>query len=85
MFIYMKKKSTLFLTSFLRYHKRTTMGTLGMLDHPYQDHTINLDQPFMLICMQKINFIIHLFLKVGTLTFQKKCFIWFNESPLKVM
>ena len=72
MFIYMQKKSTLFLTSFLRYHKLTIMGTLRMLDHPHQDHTINLDQPFMLICMLKINFIIHLFLKVGTLIFQKK-------------
>ena len=72
MFIYMQKKSTLFLTSFLRYHKLTIMGTLRMLDHPHQDHTINLDQPFMLICMLKINFIIHLFLKVGTLIFKKK-------------
>ena len=57
------KKSTSSLTSFLRYCEDITnllfLRTLEMLGHPHQNHSINLQQAFMLICMQKINFIIH--------------------------
>ena len=33
-----------------------------MPDHPHQNHSINLQQTFMIICMHKINFITHVFL-----------------------
>ena len=35
-----------------------------MIDHPLQNYSINLHQAFMLICMQKINFINYFFLKI---------------------
>ena len=35
-----------------------------MLDYPYQNHTTNLQQVFILICVQKIYFIPHFFLKI---------------------
>ena len=33
-----------------------------MPDHPHQNHSIYLQQTFMIICMHKINFITHVFL-----------------------
>ena len=55
MFIYMQKN---------QHHLKTILGTLGMLDHLHQNHTINLPQAFMPICVQKINFLIQFFLKI---------------------
>ena len=40
------------------------MGTLGILDHPHKNHSINFSQTFLLICMQQINFIICFFLNI---------------------
>ena len=40
------------------------LGTLGMLDHPHQNHCIHLQETFILIYMQKITFITHFFLKI---------------------
>ena len=54
--------------SFLRYCKDITklviLGTLEILDHLHQNHSINLKQAFMLIYMQKINCITQFFLKI---------------------
>ena len=35
-----------------------------MLDHPHQNHSINLSHAFMPICKYKINFLIYLFLTI---------------------
>ena len=35
-----------------------------MLDHFHQNHSIDLWYVFMLTCMQKVNFVIHFFLKI---------------------
>ena len=55
MFLYMQKN---------QHRLKTILGTLGMLDHLHQNHTINLQQAFMPICVQKINFLIQFFLKI---------------------
>ena len=46
------KKSTSSLTSFLRFCKLAILVTLWMFDHSSQNHYINLQQAFMLVCMQ---------------------------------
>ena len=56
--------SNLFFEIWQKHCKLAILGTLGMLDHPHKNHSINLLATFMLICMQKINFITHLFLKI---------------------
>ena len=33
---------------------QTILGTLGMLDHPHENHIISLWQGFMITCVQKI-------------------------------
>ena len=58
-FIYMQKInfiSNFFSDILLRLCKPAILETLGMLDHPDQNHSINLQQAFMLIRMQKITF-----------------------------
>ena len=35
-----------------------------MLDYPHKNHSINLQETFMVICMQEISFITHFFLKI---------------------
>ena len=71
MFICMEKIN--FISSFIfeilqklvkRHCKLTVLGTWEMLDHPYQNHSINLQQIFVFISMQKITFITYFFIKV---------------------
>ena len=62
------KKSTSSLTSFLRYCKGTAKLLFWelweCLTTLIKNHRISLQETFMLICMQQINFITHLFLKI---------------------
>ena len=46
--------SNLFFEILRRHCKLALLGTLGILDHFHQNHSINLKEAFMLICMQKI-------------------------------
>ena len=52
------KKPTSSLSSFLRYFKGIAklaiLGTLRILDHLHQNHSINLKQAFMLICISLV-------------------------------
>ena len=68
MFICMQKKSASYLTSSLRYCKDIAKllfwGLWECLTIPIKNHIINLYETFMLICMQRINFITHFFLKI---------------------
>ena len=67
MFICMQKIKFIYIFFFeilQRHFKLAILGTLGMLDHPHQNHSINLYQALMLIWMQKINFITHFSLKI---------------------
>ena len=61
-------KSTSSVTSFLRYCKEITNLLFWKLWEclaiPIKNHRINLYETFMLICIQKINFITHFFLKI---------------------
>ena len=56
------------LSSFLRYCKDIAnllfWGLLECWTTPIKSHNINLQETFMFICMQKINFIPHFFLKI---------------------
>ena len=54
------KKSTSSLSSYWDIVK--TLQTLGMIDFLYQNHSIRLHETFILICLEKINFITHCFL-----------------------
>ena len=62
------KKSTSSLTSFLRYCEDNANLLFWELWEsstiPIKNHSINLWETFMLICMQQINFITHFFLKI---------------------
>ena len=42
----------------------TILGTLGILDHLNQNHTIYFKETFILLCMQKFNVIPHFILKI---------------------
>ena len=66
MFICTQKINSIsnFFEILLRHCKLAILGTLGILNHPHQNHTTNLYQAFMFICMQKINLINHFFLKL---------------------
>ena len=60
------KKSASAPTLFLRYDKDTVNLLFWEIWEclAIHHHSINLKQPFMLICMQKINFITHFFRKI---------------------
>ena len=62
------KKSTSSLTSFLRYCKDIAdllfRKLWECLNIPIKSPSINLQETFILTCMQQINFIIHFFLKI---------------------
>ena len=54
------------------------LGTLGMLKHLIKNHSMNLEEIFMLICMQKLNFITHFFLKI----LQRNFLVWLLRAYL---
>ena len=62
------KKSTSSLTSFMRYYKEIANLLFWKfwecLSIRIKKHCINLKETFMLICMQKVNFIPHFFLDI---------------------
>ena len=62
------KKSTSSLTSFMRYYKGIANFLFWefweSLSIPIKNHCINFKENFMLICMQKINFISNVFLEI---------------------
>ena len=62
------KSSTSSLTSFLRYCKDIANLLFSELWEwstiSIKNHSINLQETFMLVCMQQIKFIIHFFLKI---------------------
>ena len=67
MFICMQKInfiSNVFSEIFYRHCRLAILRTSGMLDHPHQNHSINLYETSMLICKQKINFITYFFLNI---------------------
>ena len=56
--------STFFFEILQRNWKLDIFGTLAMLGHSHQNHSLNLYQVFIVICMQKINLITHFFVKI---------------------
>ena len=67
MFICMQKVnfiSNFFFEILKRLYKTCYLGTLEIVDHLHQNHSINLKQAFMLIYMQKTNCTTHYLLKI---------------------
>ena len=48
----------------LRYCKLIILGTLGLPGHPYQHNSISLQKTLVLIYVQKIYLVSHIFLEI---------------------